>query len=103
MNNLEFIIFISTILFAIGIYGLSTRKNAIRMLMAVELILNAANLNFIAFVQYLHPTAIYGQLFVLFVIALAAAEVGIGIAIFLSLFRIYASPEVDIVSKIREE
>lgn len=103
MDNLTLTIFTSTILFAIGIYGLSTRRNAIRLLMAVEIILNAANLNFIAFVQYLHPFAVQGHIFVLFIIALAAAEVGVGIAIFLSLFRIYASPEVDLASKIKEE
>ncbi len=102
MNDLEFLVFVSTILFGLGLYGLSTKRDAIRLLMSVELMLNAANLNFIAFAHYLTHELLGGQLFVMFIIALAAAEAGIGIAIFLALYRAYKGPEIDLVSRIRE-
>lgn len=103
MSDIDLILFVSTILFGLGIYGLSTKRDAIRLLMSVELMLNAANLNFIGFAHYLFNGSVDAQLFVLFIIALAAAEVGVGIAIFLSLYRVYKGPEIDLVSKIKEE
>ncbi len=102
MNDLEFLVLVSSILFGIGLYGLSTKRDAIRLLMSVELLLNAANLNFIAFSYYLTHELLNAQIFVLVIIALAAAEAGIGIAIFLALYRAYKGPEIDLVKKLGE-
>lgn len=76
---------LSALLFCIGLYGVLARKNGVLVLMSIELILNAANLNFVAFGAF-HDTPV-GQVFALFVIAIAAAEVGIGLAISLLIYR----------------
>ncbi len=78
-------LFFAAILFSIGVYGVLTRKNGVLVLMSIELILNAVNINLVAF-GALHQD-ISGQVFVLFVIAVAAAEVGVGLAIVLLIFR----------------
>ena len=75
-------LFVSTILFSLGIFGIVTRKNAIMVLMGIELILNSANINFIAFARY-GNFGFQGQLMALFVIVLAAAEAAIALAIVL--------------------
>ncbi|MGF1498160.1 MAG: NADH-quinone oxidoreductase subunit NuoK [Elainellaceae cyanobacterium] len=74
-------------LFCIGIYGLVTSRNAIRVLMSIELLLNAVNLNLLAFANYLDPADIRGQVFGVFVITIAAAESAVGLAIVLSIYR----------------
>lgn len=84
---------VSALLFAIGVYGVLARRNAVAMLLAVELMLNAANLNFVAFSAFLRDAA--GQVFTLFVIVLAAAEVGVGLAIVLLLFRNRGTVAID--------
>jgi NADH-quinone oxidoreductase subunit K len=89
------ILFISTALFFIGIYGFLTRKNLITMLMSIELILNSVNLNFIAFNKYLWPNRMDGLFFTLFIIAIAAAEAAVAIAIIINLFRSHRSIDVD--------
>ena len=78
---------LGAILFAIGIYGALTRKNAIGILMALELVFNAVNINFVAADRYLPNGIFVGQLFVLFVIAAAAAESVLGLAIILAIYR----------------
>ncbi|MDD2942023.1 MAG: NADH-quinone oxidoreductase subunit NuoK [bacterium] len=78
---------LSSFLFAIGIYGVLTRSNGLMTLMSLELMLNAAALNFVAFNRYLAPSAISGQLFTVFVIAVAAAEAAVGFAIMIRLYR----------------
>jgi len=103
MNDLDLILVITTILLGIGIYGLSTKRDALRMLMSIEILINAAALNFIAFAHFYALNVAVSHVFVLFIISIAAAEAGIGIAIFLALYRIYKGPEIDIVSKVREE
>src|SRR6266481_1827004 len=80
----EFLL-LSAVLFCTGIYGVLARKNGVLVLMAVELILNAVNINLVAFGAYNHTVA--GQGFALFVIAIAAAEVGVGLAIVLLIYR----------------
>jgi len=82
----HFVVF-SAILFLIGIYGILTRRNLITVLMAVELILNAVNINFIAFAHLSPFSAEVSQIFVLFIIALAAAEAVVGLAIVVALVR----------------
>jgi NADH:ubiquinone oxidoreductase subunit K len=76
---------LSAVLFCCGVYGVLARKNGVLVLMSVELILNAVNLNLVAFGAYNHTIA--GQIFALFVITIAAAEVGVGLAIVLLIFR----------------
>ncbi|MFM2018913.1 MAG: NADH-quinone oxidoreductase subunit NuoK [Bacteroidota bacterium] len=78
---------VSTMLFFIGVYGFMTRRNMITMLMSVELILNACNINFIAFNKFLFPNQLDGVFFTLFVIAIAAAEAAVAIAIIINLYR----------------
>ena len=84
---------LAAVLFCIGIYGVLVRRNGVLVLMSIELMLNAVNLNLIAFSAYLKDTS--GQIFVLFVITIAAAEVGVGLAIILLFFRNFRSPDLD--------
>ena len=74
-------------LFSMGIYGILIRRNAVMVLLSIELILNAVNINFVVFNAMLSDTLLSGQIFSIFVITIAAAEVGIGLAIVLMLFR----------------
>jgi NADH:ubiquinone oxidoreductase subunit K len=84
---------LAAFLFCVGVYGVLVRRNAVLVLMSVELMLNAANLNLIAFSAQLHD--ITGQVFGLFVISIAAAEVGVGLAIVLLIYRNMASINLD--------
>ena len=83
----------SLVLFGIGVFGVLTRRNILIVLMSLELILNAANLNFVAF-SWIHPS-IDGQVFALFVICVAAGEVAVGLAILITLFRNRNSVNID--------
>lgn len=94
MTIVQFIL-IGSILFSLGIYGVITRRNAVLVLASVELMLAGANVNLVAFNVYLQDQILSGQIFTLFIIALAAAEVGIGIAIILMIFRNRQSADVD--------
>ncbi|HLB59536.1 MAG TPA: NADH-quinone oxidoreductase subunit NuoK [Bdellovibrionota bacterium] len=78
---------LSTLLFSIGIYGILTRKNAIGVLISVELLLNSAALNFLVFNRYITPGVVDGELMAIFIIAVAAAEVVVAMAIFVSMFK----------------
>jgi NADH:ubiquinone oxidoreductase subunit K len=91
---------VSVMLFAIGIYGLVTKRNALRMLFAVELMINAANLNFVAFGQFLQVNAT-GQTFVLFSIALAAAETAVILAIIVVTYRLHKDVDVSELKSMR--
>ena len=86
-------------LFCIGVYGVLARRNGVLVLMSVELMLNAVNINLVAFSAYLHKTA--GQVFALFVITIAAAEVGVGLAIVLLIYRNLRSPDLDRVEQLK--
>ncbi len=93
---------LSAFLFALGTYGVIARKNAVLVLMSVELILNAVNINLVAFGVLNGPTvAITGQVFALFVLAVAAAEVGVGLAIVLLIYRNRSSIDLDEVDLMR--
>jgi NADH-quinone oxidoreductase subunit K len=90
----------SAILFCIGLFGVLVRKNAIVILMGVELMLNAVNVNLVAFWRYLTPQVITGQVFATMVFAVAAAEVVVGLALFISIYRrrnTLAADEVDLM------
>ncbi len=87
MIQLEYFLLLAAALFCIGIYGLVTSRNVIRVLMSIELMLNAVNLNLMAFANYLDPATATGQVFAVFVISIAAAEAAVGLAIVLSIYR----------------
>jgi len=97
--RLPFLLLFSALLFSAGVYGVLARRNAVMVLMAIELMLNAVNVNLVAFSSSLHDVG--GQVFALFVIAVAAAEVGIGLAIVILLFRNRQSINVDEVNLLR--
>ena len=86
---------IAAALFSLGVYGLIVRRNAVMVLLAVELMLNAVNINLIAFEAVIRSSQAIGQVFSIFVITVAAAEVGIGLAIILMIFRNRRSANVD--------
>lgn len=90
----QFII-LGAALFSIGVYGVLTRRNAVLVLLSVELMLAAVNINFVAFDIFVDDAAAGGQIFSLFIIAVGAAEVGIGLAIILLIFRNRQSANVD--------
>ncbi len=99
MIRLPLVLFFSAFLFSVGVYGVLVRRNAVMVLMAIELMLNAVNVNLVAFSASLGDVG--GQIFALFVIAVAAAEVGIGLALVILLFRNRASINVDDVSLLK--
>lgn len=78
---------VSSALFAIGVFGALTRRNVIGILMSIELLFNAANINLAAFNRFLHPGAVVGQTVSLFIITVAAAEVVVGLALVLAIYR----------------
>jgi NADH-quinone oxidoreductase subunit K len=92
---------LAAFLFGVGVYGVLARRNAVLVLMSVELMLNAVNINLVAFNAYLRDQLVGGQVFALFVIAVAAAEVGIGLAIVLLIFRNKETVNVDEVDVLR--
>jgi len=87
MIPLSWYLFVAAGLFAIGLYGVLTRKNAILILMGIELMLNAVNINLVAFWRYLTPEAVTGQVFAVMAIAVGAAEVAIGLGLVIALYR----------------
>ncbi|MEK7671440.1 MAG: NADH-quinone oxidoreductase subunit NuoK [Bacteroidota bacterium] len=99
--GLSHFLVVSAILFALGIYGIATRRNAIMVLMGVELVLNAANINFIAFSRY-GGVNFDGQVAAIFVIILAAAEAAIALAIVLNIYHRFQTVNVDEVSTMKE-
>jgi len=82
-------------LFCIGVYGVLTRRNAVAILMAIELMLNAANLNLVAFARFVDPGRLLGHSFTVFVITVAAAEVAVGLAIVICIYRNVQNINVD--------
>jgi len=90
---------LAAVLFCIGVYGVLARRNGVLVLMSVELMLNAVNINLIAFSAYLRQSA--GNVFALFVITIAAAEVGVGLAIVLLIYRNLRSPDLDRVEQLK--
>jgi len=105
MIPVEYWVIFSSLLFSVGAYGVLTRKNAIVVLMSIEVMLNAANINLVAFSSYhssLHTVKdASGQVFALFSIAIAAAEVAVGLAIILSVYRRYKTIDVDKINILR--
>ena len=94
-------LFVSSILFSLGIFGIVTRKNAVMVLMGVELMLNASNINFIAFAKY-GNFGLQGQIIALFVIVLAAAEAAIALAIVLNIYKTFSTVNVDEIDTLKD-
>jgi NADH:ubiquinone oxidoreductase subunit K len=92
---------LSAILFSIGAFGLMISRNAVKILMCVEIMINAANINLVAFSSYSSPFNLSGQIFTTFSIAIAAAEAAIGLAIFIVLYRRYSTIDVDEIDFLR--
>lgn len=86
---------ISTLLFSIGLYGVLTRRNAVAILMGIELMLNAVNINLVAFNRYIAPGAVGGQTFALVIITLAACEAAVGLALIMAAYRSLETIHVD--------
>ena len=86
---------LSALLFCVGLYGVLTRRNAVAILMGIELMLNAANINLVAFNRYVAPTAVGGQIFALVIITLAACEAAVGLALVLAAYRSLETTQVD--------
>ncbi len=93
MNLLPFYLIVSAFMFIMGVIGVLTRRNAIIVFMSIELMLNSANLTFVAFSSYLGNIA--GQVFVFFVMAVAAAEAAVGLAIIISIYRNKQTANID--------
>lgn len=99
MIHLPYVLIFSGVLFSAGVYGVLARRNAVLVLMSVELMLNAVNVNLVAFSQLIRDTV--GQVFALFVITVAAAEVGIGLAIVILIYRNRETINVDEVNLLK--
>ncbi len=95
MVGLQNYLVLSSILFAIGLYGALTKRNTIVILMSIEIMLNAVNIAMVAFSRYITPTLLTGQVFAIFVIVVAAAEASVGLAILISVYRNRKTIESD--------
>ena len=91
----SYFLVLSALLFSIGIYGVLARQHAVLVLLSIELMLNAVNINLVAFSAMLQQAGLSGQVFALFVIAVAAAEVGVGLAIVILIYRNRQSVDLD--------
>jgi len=101
MVPLEWYLGLSAVLFCIGVFGVLSRRNAIAILMGIELMLNAANINLVAFGRFIHPTVLTGHVFAVFVITVAAAEAAVGLAIIISAYRNIAHINADKINVMR--
>ena len=99
--SIYYILTMSTIMFFIGAYGFLTRKNLITMLMSIELILNAVNINFVAFNKYLYPENMQGHFFTMFIIGIAAAEAAVAIAIIINIYRNIQNIDVENIDQMK--
>jgi len=92
---LSWYLILAALLFCIGVYGVLARRNAIAILMSIELMLNAVNINLVAFARYTTPVMLTGQVFAIFVMMIAAAEAAVGLALVLSVYRNMRHIRVD--------
>ena len=100
-NQLETYLYLALLLFAIGLYGVLVRRSLIAILISVELILNAASLNFMAFNRFLAPTPAVGQIITLFIMAVAAAEAAIALSIIVAVYRKLKSINIEQATELR--
>lgn len=97
----QYFLILATVMFFTGIYGFLTRRNLITILMSVELILNSVNINFMAFNRYLFPHKLEGMFFSMFIIAVAAAEAAVAIAIIINIYRRFTTINVEDVDQMK--
>ncbi len=95
MIPLSWYLILAALIFCIGLYGAMARRNALAILMAIELMLNAVNINLVAFWRYISPEMVSGQVFALMVFAVAAAEAAVGLALIISIYRRRKTIAVD--------
>jgi NADH-quinone oxidoreductase subunit K len=93
--GLEQYLILSAILFCMGLFGVLTQRNVIKLIMCIEIMLNAVNITLIAFSQYVTPIILTGQIFAMFVMVVAAAEVAVGIAIIIAVYRNRESIDIE--------
>lgn len=98
---LSYYLVVSTLMFFVGVFGFLTRRNLITILMSVELILNSVNINFLAFNRYLYPDQLQGHFFTLFIIAVAASEAAVAIAIIINIYRKFTTINVENVNEMK--
>ena len=98
---LQWYLIVAAALFCIGLYGSLVRRNAVAILMGVELMLNAVNINLVAFWRYITPTNMNGQVFAVFIIALAAAEAAVGLALFIAIYRTRDTVNVEEINLLK--
>lgn len=98
---LHYFLIVSTLMFFIGIAGFIVRRNLITILMSIELILNSVNINFVAINKYLYPDQLQGHFFALFIVAIAAAEASVAIALIINIYRKFNSIEVTEVNEMK--
>ncbi|HIY87781.1 MAG TPA: NADH-quinone oxidoreductase subunit NuoK [Candidatus Bacteroides pullicola] len=101
MVHLEYYLIVSTIMLFAGVYGFFTRRNTLHMLISIELILNATDINFAVFNRFLFPGMLEGHFFALFAIAIAAAETAIAIAIMINIYRNIRSIQVNRLEELK--
>jgi NADH-quinone oxidoreductase subunit K len=98
---IQHFLIVSTIMFFVGICGFIIRRNLITILMAVELILNSVNINFVIFNRYLYPDQLQGHFFAIFVVGIAAAEASVAIALIINIYRKLKNIDVENVNELR--
>ena len=101
MDSLASYLLVSSILFSLGLYGVVTRRNGVAVLMSIELILNAVNINFVAFNKYLYPENMQGHFFSMFIIGIAAAEAAVAIAIIINIYRNIQNIDVENIDQMK--
>lgn len=101
MNDLQVYLFVAAALFSLGLYGVITRRNAVAVLMGIELILNSANINFLAFSRF-GGLNLTGHIFAIFVIIMAAAEAAVALAIIINLYNNFRTINVDQAHELRQ-
>ena len=101
MIPLSWYLILAAVLFSIGLYGVLARRNAVAILMGVELMLNAVNINLLAFWRYRAPDTVAGQVFAIIVFAVAAAEVAVGLALFIAVYRRHRSVLADEINLLK--
>lgn len=99
---LTWFLVLAAALFSIGLYGVLSRRNAIGILMGIELMLNAVNINLVAFWRYLDPAKLTGQIFAIFVFTVAAAEVAVGLALVIAIYRNRDTVVVEEIDLLKE-
>jgi NADH-quinone oxidoreductase subunit K len=100
--HLVYPVALAAILFSIGVYGVLARRNSVLVLMSIEIMLNAVNINMVAFNAWLQDSLLQGQMFALFIITVAAAEVGVGLAIVLLIYRNKENIDIDSIDELSD-